>query len=278
MTSFLSSPPSLARFSTLLLASAYISSIGALDIAFDRIQCDQSLPAYASADDVRMTCDDGQNTRCSFGQDAMIRGTLQYHNLDQYSYNGTGYASANLRLLSVEYNLFDSYPIDFCGDWIEPYNYSYSGDTCPGWDGFYYFNVPYTLPWDDDDITTWFATGWQGVSTLQVYSGKSADSTLLTDCTLHWHTFVTPSEEDGWKTMPSAAQTGIILASVLAFMCCCCTYITCCRQRKKHVTDVGYASEYGASTDFKKFEEKKEKRRKRKKNRDADRVEEVREG
>jgi hypothetical protein len=46
-----------------------------LDISFDKIQCDQSLPAYASTDDVRMTCNDGEDTRCSFGQDVMIRGT-----------------------------------------------------------------------------------------------------------------------------------------------------------------------------------------------------------
>lgn len=67
--------PSLTRFLTLLLASVSIGSVRALDISFDRIQCDKSLPAYASTDDVRMTCNDGEDTRCSFGQDVMIRGT-----------------------------------------------------------------------------------------------------------------------------------------------------------------------------------------------------------
>jgi len=248
------SPSSFTRLLTLLLALACIGCTGALDIALDSITCDQSLPAYASTDDVRMTCNDGKSSRCSFGQDVMIRGTLQYRSLGEYSNNGTGYASSNLRLLSVEYNLFEQFPIDFCGDWIESHSTTDNGMVCPNLDDFYYFNVPYTLPMNDDDMTMWFATGWQGVSTLQVRNGNSDDSALLTDCELRWHTYVTPSEEDGWKTMPSAAQTGIVLASVLTAILCCCTYAICCRRRNKHVTDVGYYDDF---SDYEIHDEKK---------------------
>jgi len=243
------SPSSLTRFLTLLLSLACIGCAGALDVTFDTIQCDESLPAFALTDNVQMTCNDGESTRCSFGQDVLITGSLQYQGLDQYIYNNTGYASANLRLMSVEYNLFEDHPINFCGDWIEAYkgNNSDSGSTnsssnCANGDGSFYFNIPYTLPHDDDDITTWFATGWSGVSTLQV---RSNSGITLSDCSLSWHTYVTPSEEVGWKTMPSSAQSGIVLASVLTAILCCCTYITCCRKRKKHVTDENYYDQFG---------------------------------
>jgi hypothetical protein len=83
---------------------------------------------------------------------------VQYHSLNQYSSNGFGYASANLRLMSVRYDLLELFPIDLCGDWIESYTGN-SSEICPGWDGSYYFSVPYTLPYDENDITTWLATG-----------------------------------------------------------------------------------------------------------------------
>ena len=166
-----------------------------------------------------------------------------------------GYASANLRLLSIEYNLFQFYPFDFCGDWASAYNYTYDGQECPDSDGFYSFEIPYTLPWDDDDITTWFATGWQGVSNVEIHSDQSSDSTLIGYCTLHWHTYVTPSQEEGWRTMPSAVTSGIVLGSFFAALFCCCTFATCCRRRKKHATDVGYLKD---SIDYEIYDEKRE--------------------
>jgi hypothetical protein len=89
---------------------------------------------------------------------------VQYHSLNQYSSSGIGYASANLRLMSVRYNILELFPINLCGDWIESYTSNYdagnSSDICPGWDGSYFFSVPYTLPYDEDGITTWLATGY----------------------------------------------------------------------------------------------------------------------
>jgi hypothetical protein len=192
---------------------------------------------------------------------------VQYHGLSDYIVNGTnntGYASADLNLLSVEYNLFHLLPFNFCGEWVQAGKYN--SNPCP-YDGSYHFNVPYDLPWDDGDITTWFATGWQGTSNLIIYSSASEDdSDLLASCILHWKTYVTQTnEEAGWKTLPSAAQVAIILASVLAFMCCCCFYLSCCRRRrrKRHVTDVDYDG-----TDFKMFEDEKMKEEKKKKEKD----------
>ncbi|MGK3742835.1 MAG: hypothetical protein ACI90V_009691, partial [Bacillariaceae sp.] len=113
---------------------------------------------------------------------------------------------------------------------------------------------------------------WQGVSTLNIYVGESADSTLVTDCKLYWHTYVTPptDEVDEWKILPSGAQAGIVVASILAFMCCCCTYLTCCRRRRRHVADnTGYDSESddSDSTVFNILNDKEDRRKERRKNR-----------
>ena len=65
----------MTKFLTLLLAC--ISCVGALDIAFDELYCNKSLPVYATAGDVQMTCNDEQSTRCSFGQDVSLRGSCE---------------------------------------------------------------------------------------------------------------------------------------------------------------------------------------------------------
>jgi len=263
-----SSSPLIATLLILILSTTYLSNFTiALDIEFDSIQCDTSLSAYVLDGDLQMTCDDGSSTKCSFGQDAVISGTMQYHSLSQYSSNGLGYVSANLRLMSVRYDLLELFPIDLCGDWIESYTGN-SSEICPGWDGSYYFSLPYTLPYDKDDITTWLATGWQGVSRLNIYAGASASSTLLTDCKLYWHIYVTPptDEVDGWKQLPSGAQVGVVVASILAFFCCCCSYLTCCRRRRRHVAN-NIESDDGDLTAFKVLDDKEDKRKGRKKNR-----------
>mmetsp|Transcript_11125 Transcript_11125/g.26735 ORF Transcript_11125/g.26735 Transcript_11125/m.26735 type:complete len:272 (-) Transcript_11125:109-924(-) len=248
--------PSTTTFVKLLLAFISVHRGQALDIVLGSVKCDESLPVYAFPEDVQMTCNNGESNRCSFGQDVLIEGSLQYNTLNRYT-NGTGYVSANLRLLSVEYNLLEFYPINYCGDWINTNNDTDNGMPCPNWNGEHAFVIPYTLPWDDDDITTWFATGWSGVSSLQIRNGNTKGNTLLTDCTLKWHTYVTPSRQEGWKTMPSAAQAGIVLASVLTAFLCCCTYITCCRRRKRHVTDIGY---YNAFSEYEVYDEEKPKK------------------
>ena len=72
------------RFFILLLASACIGGARALDIAFDRLQCDESLPVYADSKDIVMTCSDGSSNRCTFGQEANIRGTRKWEYLNSF--------------------------------------------------------------------------------------------------------------------------------------------------------------------------------------------------
>jgi hypothetical protein len=183
-------------------------------------------------------------------------------------WNTTGYASADLKLLSVEYNLFNYLPFNFCGEWVHAGQYN--NNPCP-YDGTFTFSIPYNLPSDDGDITTWFATGWQGVSDLSIYKDAS-DSELLASCTMHWKTFVTQVDEsEGWKTLPSAAQSAIILTSLLAFMLCCCTYLTCCRRRRRrrHITDADYTpgddgTEAAPKAEFTLFDDEKTRSAKKK--------------
>jgi len=236
------------------------STTSALDIEFDKAVCDQTLPAYIYDGNLEMTCDNGMNSRCTFGSNVQISGMMTYNRLYQHVFNtnNTGYASANLKLLSVEYSLFKMLPFNFCGNWVQLG--MYSSHACP-YDGSYYFSVPYVLPWDDGDITTWFATGWQGYTDLVIYdSPYEEEASKLASCTLHWKTYVTRSDDDeGWRELPSAVQSTIVLASLLACMCCCCFYLSCCRRRRKHVTDIDYAIDDGGGaprTDFRILKEK----------------------
>ena len=116
----------------------------ALDLEFNSISCDTTLPAFAYDGDIQVTCYDevngGSRKRCSLGQQVLISGRLQYRDLLSYfpssSSNGgggdddvyyadadtnsnktIGYASANLTLATIEYGLFNSLPFNFCGDW-----------------------------------------------------------------------------------------------------------------------------------------------------------------
>ena len=61
----------------LLLTFICIHRGQALDIALGGIECDESLPVYASPYNVQITCNDGETDRCSFGQDVMITGTCK---------------------------------------------------------------------------------------------------------------------------------------------------------------------------------------------------------
>lgn len=175
------------------------------------------------------------------------------------TFDGLGYASGNLRLLSVEYILFKNYEIDMCGDWVQAYNKSTENVTCPAVDGYYYFNIDYKLPYDDNDLTTWFATGFSGVSELTIDSSTG----LLADCKIHWHTYVTESTEEGFQTMPSAAHIGIIVLSVFTALVCCCTYLTCCRRRKRHAVDISHYSDFEEYENYKAMKRSSKRKEKR---------------
>ena len=59
---------------SLLVLLSSNTKVNALDIEFDKITCDQSLPAYISEDNMQMTCNNGNDSRCTFGTTVAISG------------------------------------------------------------------------------------------------------------------------------------------------------------------------------------------------------------
>lgn len=170
---------------------------------------------------------------------------MTYNGLENYNLgNTTGFVSAKLQLMTLEYDLFSFLPYNFCGEWIEDASYNYQ--DCPG-DGVYHFEVPYQLP-ESEGISAWFATGWEGIAYLKIYQGQSDQSAKLAHCKLHFKTYVTDSGEDDWYRLPSAATATIILFGILG-----CLFITvlclACRPRQKHPTDDDYAVGFKAMDD-----------------------------
>ena len=161
---------------------------------------------------------------------------VYYNDLDQVllanstdnGYTNTGYVSAKLQLMTLQYDLFEFLPFGFCGDWITEQN---GNNACPG-NGTYYFSVPYELP-DDNDFRTWFATGWQGTAYLKIFQTRSEDSPLLAHCRLHFRTYVT---DNGDFTLPSAAQATLFLFAILGGMISILVCITC--RKKKPLADL----------------------------------------
>ena len=169
---------------------------------------------------------------------------VQYYDLE-YSglVNNTGYASADLQLMTLEYQLFQDLPFNFCGDFIKRSKYNFN--NCPE-NGKYHFEVPYTLPPDQDPTSSWFATGWKGTSYLKIMSSlDETNTTMLAHCKLEFETSVTQSEQSGWSTLPSAAIATLVVASIVAcmFLVVCCL---ACQPRSKHVTDEVYENEFKA--------------------------------
>lgn len=68
---------SVSSFFALLLFvvnNGHHGGVNALDIEFDKLVCNQSLPAYIYPDTASMTCNNGQ-TRCTLGSTINIAGT-----------------------------------------------------------------------------------------------------------------------------------------------------------------------------------------------------------
>jgi hypothetical protein len=66
-----------------LLLSALSTITNALDIEFDKIICDQSLPAYVLEDNVQMTCNNGVDSRCTFGNSVVISGSSKFLEMEK---------------------------------------------------------------------------------------------------------------------------------------------------------------------------------------------------
>ena len=151
-------------------------------------------------------------------------------------HNATAYATAELNLMTLQFELFNDLSVKFCGDWVS----AQSGVSCPA-DGSYHFEVPYTLP-KSDSFTTWFATGWKGTAFISITNDRSTTSNNSTGpvqlgyCELHFSTFTTESDASEWKTLPSAMTVSLALVALVASMACCCCYLMC-RKRQRSVTD-----------------------------------------
>jgi hypothetical protein len=153
--------------------------------------------------------------------------------------NATAYATAELKLMTLQFELFNDLSVKFCGDWIS----AKQNGACPG-DGSYHFEVPYTLP-KSNSFTTWFATGWKGTAFISITNDRSTTNDNSTNkagpvqlgyCELHFKTFTTESDASGWKTLPSAMTVSLTLVAVAAAMACCCCYLMC-RKRQRCVSD-----------------------------------------
>ena len=148
-----------------------------------------------------------------------------------------GYATGNLQLMTVDYDLFQLLPIDYCGDWVYDSNFG-----CPD-DGIYHFQFPYQLP-GAEGINAWFASGWQGISYIKVYSAEKTTSTLMAHCKLHFKTYVTDSGESNWYTLPSAAQATIVLFGVIGSLFLIILCMACRTSNEPHPTDPDYTTDY----------------------------------
>ena len=145
--------------------------------------------------------------------------------------NGTGYATADLHLMTLDYSLFSDLAVKFCGNWISSQN---STNECPA-DGAYAFKVPYQLP-PNTQITTWFATGWKGNANLLIRAARSNTSEVLSNCNLYFQTFTTlqaSSRASKWKQLPSAFQAFLVVAALVALSAGCMCYMACCQRRRK---------------------------------------------
>jgi hypothetical protein len=143
----------------------------------------------------------------------------------------TGYATADLHLMTLDYKLFSGMAVKFCGDWI--YSSKQDGDFCPD-DGIYHFETLYQLP-ESTDYKTWFATGWKGTSTISIRTKRNASDgseqgNLLGYCEMHFSTYTTKSDSDEFKTLPSAMIVTLSLAAAAAAFSLCAFYLACCRK------------------------------------------------
>jgi hypothetical protein len=123
---------------------------------------------------------------------------------------------------------------------------SSNGNDCPG-TGSYDFSVTYTLPDAGSPKTSWFATGWSGEGTIQMFA-QTDETMKIGDCHLDLQTFVTRQEgSSSLLRFPSAAvASGIFLALFVLLMLISLYCILCRRGRalavKKHSDDESYFS------------------------------------
>jgi hypothetical protein len=139
--------------------------------------------------------------------------------------DNTAYATAELSLFTLNYNLFEDLAIPLCDDSMT----ANEGYECPA-DGSYNYAVTYNLPSAGAESQSWLASGWQGTGQMQLFAAENG-TTMIGDCTLSLSTFVT--EKSGNKLQVPAASVafgtlaGVLVASLLLCVFCCC-----CRKKR----------------------------------------------
>lgn len=135
--------------------------------------------------------------------------------------------------MTLDYQLFNDVALDFCGSWVTSQN---NANACPA-DGQYSFSLPYQLP-SGSQLTSWFATGWQGKANLVVHTTQSNSSAVLANCDLYFQTYTSAqSSASKWNQRPTAFQVFVVLAAIVAIMVSFMFYRACCRRKRKSLED-----------------------------------------
>ena len=145
-----------------------------------------------------------------------------------------GYLTADLELVTLQYQFFDQTPIPLCSDSLT----AGDGVECPG-DGSYAFSVDYNLPSAGSESQSWLASGWNGKGTIQIFAEANANM-LIGECTFALDTMVTPADEPNFyrRTVnpPSAAATVGIVLGTLAMVALLCLWCYCCKRKQPRST------------------------------------------
>jgi hypothetical protein len=157
---------------------------------------------------------------------------LVIYNGTQYAglQNDIAYATADLTFLTLNYDLFDNFPLDICSQTYIEANAS-NTDACPG-DGTYYFKLQYELP-STDNTKSWFASGWKGSGEITFYSEQTSSSSKVADCKLLLGTSVSAAQDSNFRA-PSAAITSLVVILLAVLVALLSLYVAC-RRRKPRV-------------------------------------------
>lgn len=156
-----------------------------------------------------------------------------------------------------QHNVLDFESMDICDERLTPQN-QYG---CP-YGGDYTFDTNITLPAMENFFKDWLYTGYTGLATIAVYSGRNYASPLLGECTFEFETFVGESmgvlanAPDGRTTLIAVASAASVMV-LLGLLCACCA----CRRRGgkslsvKKLGESARSALFGDSKDFKLMED-----------------------
>jgi hypothetical protein len=140
--------------------------------------------------------------------------------------------TADLELLTLQYNLFEMLQVPLCSDYLTAD--ADNQNQCPG-SGSYDFSITYKLPSAGQESTSWLASGWAGSGIVRIYAEQDT-SMLIGQCTFTMKTYVTPSASSSLPYTPTAAETVGIVLGALAVVALACLWCYCCRRKRAQKT------------------------------------------